>query len=199
MPPRAPRERGFQSPLGVRHGIGALTCGEGDFGAHPAAADPAAPAGFLVRGLGGQPPRRGQPAEGEVVGGEAEEGVGSRAGGVEAVRILLGVEGGGFREGLAVERAGLAVAAELAPVRGERAGGERGGHRVAAAPEGIEERRGGGVPALGAEDDGGEQPFPRAPGPAHDGGIGQRIAPERGGPEGGFVHGSFLVGGTDKS
>ena len=274
MPPRTPRDGGFQSPPGVRHGGGALTCGELDFGADPATADGGPPPGILGCGSPGEPARGGEAAEGEVVGGQAEQGVGAGAGGVEAVgvargggcragddgcraggdgggtgsgrragsgtaggfragartgsgcraggafraevsprsgcrpdsrtkgtsraEISTGPEEGGFREGLTVERAGLAVATQLPPVRRQGAGGEGGRDRVAVVPESAEERGRGGVPALGAEDDRGEQPFPRAAGPAHDGGIGQRIAPERGGPQGGFVHPSFLLGGTDK-
>ena len=199
VPPSTPRDGGFESPFGVRHGGGALTCGEFDLRADPAPADAGPPPGVLARGPGGQPPRGSLAPQREVVGGQAEQGVGPRAGGVEAIGVGLGVEGGGFGEGLAVEGAGLAVAAQLPPVGSEGAGGEGGHHRVAVVPKGVEEGGRGGVPSLGAEDDGGEQPFPRGAGPARDGGIGQRITPERGGPQGGFVHASFLAGPTDRN
>ncbi len=199
VPPRTALSRGFECALGVRHGGGTLTCGELDFGADPAAADPRPPAGVLLGGPAGQPSRGGEPAEGEVVGGQPEEGVGTRARRVEAVRIGIALEGGGFGEGLAVEGAGPPVPAQLPPVRRERAGGKGGHQGLAAAAEGVQEGRSGRVPALRPEHDGGEQPFPRAAVAAQGGGIGQRIAPERGGPQGGFVHPSFLAAGTDKN
>ncbi len=222
VPPSAPRERGFQSALGMGHGGGPLTCGELDLGTHPATADLGAPPGALGSCPVGEPARGGEPAQSEVVGGQAEQGVGTGAGGVEAVgvrtgfdraagftaehaglpgarvRAGTGFDGGDRGEGLTVERAGRTMATQLPPVRGEGAGGERGRHRVGVTPKGAEEGGGGRVPALGTEDDGGEQPFPRAAGSAHGGGIGQRVAPERGGPQGGFVHPSFLAGGSDK-
>jgi hypothetical protein len=199
MPPGPALSRGSECALGVRHGGGTLTCGELDFGADPATADPGPPPGILLGGPPGQPAGGLETAEGEVVGGQPEEGVGSGACGVEAVRIGVALEPGGFGEGLTVEGTGLPVPAQLPPVGPEGAGGKGGHEGVGAAPEGTEEARGGGVPALCPEHDGGEQPFPRAATPTQGGGIGQRITPERGGPQGGFVHPSFLAAGTDKN
>jgi hypothetical protein len=116
VPSRTPRERGFECALGVRHGGGALTCGELDFGTHPAATDLGSPPGILGSGALGEPAGGGEPAQGEVVGGQAEQGVGSRPGGVEAVRVRRGFQVDGLGEGLAVESTGLAVAAQLPPV-----------------------------------------------------------------------------------
>lgn len=198
VPPRTAGLGGFESALGVRHGVGALTCGELDLGPDPAPADPGSPPGVFGRCTLGEPPRGPEPPQGEVVGGQAEEGIGSGAGRVETVGVRVAFQAGRFREGLAVEGAGLPVSAQLPPVRGEGAGGERGEEGVSFPPEDVQESRGGGVAALGAEHDRGQQPRPGGTGTARDGGIGQRMAPEGGGAEGGFVHPSFLAVTTDK-
>ncbi len=199
MPPRTPRPSRFERPLGVRHGGSALTCGELDLGAHPATPDPRPPPGVLAGGPLGQPPGRGEAAEGEVVGGEAEQGVGPGPGGVETVRVGTGFEARGLREGLAIEGPGLPVAAQLPPVRAEGAGGERGHEGVVAAAQRVQEGRSGGVPPLCTEHDGGEQPFPRKAIAPRDGRLRRQSTPEGGGAEVGFVHPSFVAGPTDKT
>ncbi|WP_329057097.1 hypothetical protein OG738_07460 [Amycolatopsis sp. NBC_01488] len=90
VPPRTPGSRGFESALGMGHGGGALTCGELDLGTDPPAADGRPPPGVLLGGSRGQPPGGGEAAEGEVVGGQAEEGIGACTGRVEAVRVADG-------------------------------------------------------------------------------------------------------------
>jgi hypothetical protein len=198
VPPRTAGLGGFESTLGVRHGGGALTCGELDLGPDPASAYLGPPPGVFGRCTLGEPPRGPEAPEGEVVGGQAEEGIGSGTSCIEAVGVWVALEAGRLREGLAVEGAGLAVAAQLPPVGGEGAGGEGGEDGVSFPPEDVQESRGGGVAPLGAEHDRGQQPRPGGTGTARDDGIGQRKAPEGGGAEGGFVHPSFVAVSTDK-
>lgn len=124
VPPSTAGFGRFECALGVRHGGGALTCGELDLGPDPAAADPGSPPIVLAGRTLGEPASGTEAPEGEVVGGQAEEGIGSRAGGVETVRVGAAVSAGCFREGLTVERTSLPVAAQLPPVGGEGAGGE---------------------------------------------------------------------------
>jgi hypothetical protein len=103
------------------------------------------------------------------------------------------VERRGTGEGLTVECAGVFVAPQLPPVRGEGAGGEGAEKGVTRRAKRVEEGRGGRVPALGAEHDRGEQALRRGLGAAEDGRVGQRVTPEGGGSQGGFVHPSFLA------
>ncbi|MGW7531948.1 hypothetical protein [Amycolatopsis sp. NPDC054798] len=70
---------GLVGEAGRSDGRFGLTVGEFDLGTHPAAPDGRPPATVGLSGADSQAAGGGDPAQGEVVGGQAEEGVGSGA------------------------------------------------------------------------------------------------------------------------
>ncbi len=92
MSPSVPSDGGLVGVAGRGDGRFGLSVGELDLGAYPSAADGRAPAPVGLGCTDGQATGGGDATEGEVVGSQAEEGVGSGTLEVQSVGVFGGLD-----------------------------------------------------------------------------------------------------------
>ncbi len=98
---------------------------------------------------------------GQAKAGRAGKAETARAGNAKTVRIGRACAADGRQQGLPVQSPRQYVPAQLAAVRGERAGGQRSHHRVAVPAQWVQQCRRRGVPPPRAQHDGRQQALPR--------------------------------------